>query len=667
VATPRTFTLGKYEIIGLLGQGGNAIFYKAYHRDIDRFLAIKIFRPQTALDPQFGERFKTEARAIARLQHPYIVPLYDFGNENDIWYLATAYVQGGSLEKLITNERLSLRQVDKMLREIVSALDYAHRKGVAHKAIKPSNILVDSEGHALLADFGIFNIAGTGTIVLDTNGQGIESSHTQHEDQLGDIYALGVIAFEMLTGQPPYPARTPAEAMLLYATTPVPSVTHLREDLPPEVEAVLQRVMAKNPHERYPTATQFYEDFSRACHSDESLVEIQLGLREKEITAVNREVRERPDGPEATIVLGEQLLQAEPSPQIEQPIVESASQSKRRLLQILIVAVAMTGILAAVLLSTTPREIQTFGTLTFTTGTVAGDTVWLEVETLPSLPNGESYAAWLQNTQDGSMSRLGSLNLNDLGTGSLAYTDPDGRVLLSQFDSVIITSDQGETQTFHYQGQMDDPLSYILAQILFKSDELPAEANVPSATYGAADKPLTSLLDGAIVEATFGQLHSGLAAKAPNVGALSLHAEHTINIIKGTKDDYNGNGRGENPGRKIGIAFFLDKIDALFDSVIGNAQIATTIQSEMQDMLICTSNIRQWMDRVIELELELLQAEAITDVEPQKIESTQLATAMLEGIDLNQNNQIEMVAGECGLQQVLEHTSQLATMPITLG
>jgi hypothetical protein len=202
---------------------------------------------------------------------------------------------------------------------------------------------------------------------------------------------------------------------------------------------------------------------------------------------------------------------------------------------------------------------------------------------------------------------------------------------------------------------------------LFKSDELPAEANVPSATYGAADKPLTSLLDGAIVEATFGQLHSGLAAKAPNVGALSLHAEHTINIIKGTKDDYNGNGRGENPGRKIGIAFFLDKIDALFDSVIGNAQIATTIQSEMQDMLICTSNIRQWMDRVIELELELLQAEAITDVEPQKIESTQLATAMLEGIDLHQNNQIEMVAGECGLQQVLEHTSQLATMPITLG
>lgn len=665
MATPRTFTLGKYEIIGLLGQGGNAIFYKAYHRDIDRFLAIKIFRPQAALDPQFGERFKHEARAIAQLQHPYIVPLYDFGNEDDIWYLATAYVQGGSLEKLIASERLSLRQVDKLLREIVSALDYAHRKGVAHKAIKPSNILVDSEGHALLADFGIFNIAGTGTIVLDSGDNDVESNHTQHEDQLGDIYALGVIAFELLTGQKPYPARTPAEAMLLYATAPVPSVTALREDLPPQVEAVMQRVMAKDPHDRYPTATQFYEDFSRACHSDESLVEIQLGLREKEITAVNHEVRNshRADGPETTIVLGEQAYSAP----AEQPVIDATPRSRKRLYQLLVVAAAMIGILAAVLLSSTPRELQTFGSLTFTTGTVPGDTVWLAVETLPILPNGENYTAWLQNSRDGSKTQLGALNLNNVGTGSLAYTDPDGQILLSQFDSVVITSSQGDTPTLHYQGKLDDPLSSILTQILFKANDLPPEAAVITASYGAAEMPLSSLLDGATVEATFTQLHSGLAAKAPNVGALLLHAEHTINIIKGTKDDYNGNGRGENPGRKIGIPFFLDRMDALFNSAIGNAQIAESIQAEMQGMLVCTNNVRQWMSRVIELELQLLQAEAITDVEPQKIESTQLATAMLEGTDLNQNNQIEMVAGECGLQQVLEHTSQLATMPITSG
>lgn len=673
MATPRTFNLGKYEVIGLLGQGGNGMVYKAYHRDIDRYLAIKVFRPQHTLDPQFGERFKTEARAIARLQHPHIVPLYDYAHEDDVWYLATAYIRGGSLAAKMAKERLSLRQIDKMLREIVSALDFAHRKGVAHKAIKLTNILLDSEDHALLCDFGIFNIAGTGTFLLDTGEQAADPLHTQQEDQLGDIYALGLIVFEMLTGQPPYPARTPAGALLLYATAPIPSVRHLHEGIPLELEAVMQRVMAKNPDQRYQTATQFYEDFSRAFHSDDSVVQLQMGLREKEITALNPIVHadNEQTGPEPTIVLGEQLQQQAPSTQLEQPVIEAAPRARHRMVQMLAVALTMVAVLAAILFSTTTRGTETFGKLTFATGSAAGDSVWLEVEALRPLPNGENYTAWLQNNRDGSMTRLGSLNLNDLGTGSLAYTDPEGRVLLSQFNSVVITSEKADTpirsEAFQYRGQIDDPLSRILTEILFKSDSLPAEANLAGASYAAAAKPLSSLMDGALVEATFGQLHSGLAAKAPNVGALSLHAEHTINILLGTKDDYNGNGRGENPARKIGVPFFLDKIDELFNLTIGDPQIPTSIQNEFQGMLICTTNIRAWMDRVIELELELLKAEAITDVEPQKIESTQLATAMLEGFDSDQNNLVDLIEGECGLQQVLEHSSQMASMSITIG
>ncbi len=168
VDLPVAFTLGKYEIIGLLGQGGNAVVYKGYHREIDRFLAIKVLRPDYRIDPKFVERFKLEARVIARLQHPHIVPLYDYGNENDVWFLATAYIQGGALDTVIENGAMPLRQVDKILREVVSALDYAHRNGVIHRDMKPSNILLDTEGHALLADFGIVKIAGTGTTLTGT-------------------------------------------------------------------------------------------------------------------------------------------------------------------------------------------------------------------------------------------------------------------------------------------------------------------------------------------------------------------------------------------------------------------------------------------------------------------------------------------------------------------
>src|SRR5262245_496951 len=168
VASPVIFTLGKYDIVGLLGQGGIAVVYKGYHREIDRYLAIKVLRPHYRLDPAFVERFKLEARVIARLQHPHIVPLYDYGSQDDVWFLATAYIQGGSLADLIAPGPMPLPHIEKILRQIASALDYAHRNGVIHRDIKPSNILIDSEGHALLADFGIVKIAGTGTTLTGT-------------------------------------------------------------------------------------------------------------------------------------------------------------------------------------------------------------------------------------------------------------------------------------------------------------------------------------------------------------------------------------------------------------------------------------------------------------------------------------------------------------------
>ncbi|MBZ0274841.1 MAG: serine/threonine protein kinase, partial [Anaerolineae bacterium] len=188
--------LGKYDIIELLGRGGMATVYKGRQSEIDRFVAVKVLPPHPGQDPQFIERFQLEARTIARLQHPHILPLYDYGMQDDILYLATAYVSGGSLEDRIKQGPLPLAEVERLLRQIASALDYAHRQNVIHRDIKPGNILLDGEGHALLADFGIVKITGGDSRLTGTGGMVGTPAYMSPEQGTGvnitssvDIYA----------------------------------------------------------------------------------------------------------------------------------------------------------------------------------------------------------------------------------------------------------------------------------------------------------------------------------------------------------------------------------------------------------------------------------------------------------------------------------------------
>jgi hypothetical protein len=345
------------------------------------------------------------------------------------------------------------------------------------------------------------------------------------------------------------------------------------------------------------------------------------------------------------------------------------SQRFPRSLKLIVLAAVVA--LAVVLATASVGPATTYGSLRFDTGSLPGDTVRLEVLALPPPDAGQHYVAWLQNRADGTTAPLGALALDDAGIGSLTYADPDGRTLLSLFDGVVITEETSETVTtvgsIRYSGHLPDALAAALKEILAQSSELPEEAEAPAASYGPAAQPLNSLLDGAFIEATFGQMHSGLAAAAPNAGALHIHAEHTINIMLGTRDDYNGNGRGENPGRKIGVGFFIDRIDRWLSAAAGVQDTPASAQAEIQAMMTCTQNIRTWMNRVIAIEHELLVAEAVTGLDAQKTESTSLATAIVEGMDANENGEVELVAGECGLKQVSEHALGMAAMTIVEG
>ncbi|HYN89533.1 MAG TPA: serine/threonine-protein kinase, partial [Ardenticatenaceae bacterium] len=203
-------TLGKYQVQEKLGQGGMGAVYKAYDPDLDRTAAVKILPPGLATDPHFLERFRLEARAVARLDHPNIAAVFAAGEENGVYYLVMEYIQGGSLADLIRRESpVPVERTLELLEQAARALDYAHARGIVHRDIKPNNILIDGEGCAQLVDFGLVKVS---EVSLTVAGQIFGTPAYMAPEQIegndvgppADIYALGVVAYEMLAGKVPF-------------------------------------------------------------------------------------------------------------------------------------------------------------------------------------------------------------------------------------------------------------------------------------------------------------------------------------------------------------------------------------------------------------------------------------------------------------------------------
>ncbi len=666
--------LGQYEITALIGRGGMATVYKGYQASVDRYVAIKVLPPHPGLDDMFIRRFRLEAKTIGGLQHPHILPLYDYGDTEDhILYLVMAYIDGGSLDDIIDAGPMPPKRVEKILREVASALDYAHRRGVIHRDIKPANILLDSEGHAVLADFGIVKMTSssssssnlTGTSVVGTPAyMAPEQCQGLNVDGRADIYSLGCVVYEMLTGRQPYSADTPMQLMLKHISEPPKSILDERPDLPPEVDLVMQKVLAKNPDDRYQTAVEFAEDFSKALHGESDSLAAVRGQypleRDKTIS--------QPLGPDPT----QHVAAQNPS---QPTIIMRESTSPLVLLGgfgiiglvIVIVAVLLIGQLnnnAIVTLNTpappnaepsapTPTSEPNFGGLRFNSANQPGDTVNLSARGLAQPPQGQMYTAWLVNDQTGDSLALGQLLVDPFGDGVLVKTDDQGRLLPTFFNTVIITTEtsigSAPSDAVRYRGTNPPELLSSLASILVAD---------PEGLNGG------SLLDGALTEAGFASQHAGLAARASNVGGMQTHAEHTINILNGTETDYNGNGRGENPGRKVGLYFFVERIETQLTAIANAPTASRELQVNIETVRVCTQNVRDWADQVQSLEQELLAADSIEAVADQAALSTQLMDAIINGLDANDNGTIEPFEGECGLAQISLYGLQIANMPL---
>jgi serine/threonine protein kinase len=255
-------SVGQYQIVEQIGQGGMATIFKAYQPAIDRFVAIKVLPKEFAQDPNFLKRFIHEARAIAALEHPHILPVHDFGTEGDINYMVMRYVRGGTLSNVM-GKPIPLSQVAKYIGDVARALDYAHRSGVVHRDIKPSNILIDEHGEVLLTDFGIAKIVegsqstqltAAGSILGTPAYMSPEQAKSSEIDGRSDIYSLGVVLYELLTGEPPYQAETPFAVVLKHMNDPLPPPRQKNPDIPEAFERIVLKAMAKSPSDRFQTA-----------------------------------------------------------------------------------------------------------------------------------------------------------------------------------------------------------------------------------------------------------------------------------------------------------------------------------------------------------------------------------------------------------------------------
>lgn len=255
--------IGRYEVKSELGRGGMATVFLAEDPLIGREIAVKVLPREFLHDPSFRGRFQREARTVAMLEHPAIVPIYDFGEQDGQPYLVMRVMKGGTLGDRIKDGPLAPKEAAEILRRLGSALDHAHSRGVVHRDLKPGNILFDETGNAFLSDFGIVKLAQstatlTGESIVGTPAyMSPEQVHGDKEiDGRSDIYTLGVILFQMLTGQMPYHADTPAKLMMAHVLNPVPRVLDVRPDLPAAANDVLAKALAKSPDERFSTAAE---------------------------------------------------------------------------------------------------------------------------------------------------------------------------------------------------------------------------------------------------------------------------------------------------------------------------------------------------------------------------------------------------------------------------
>ncbi|MGJ3240960.1 MAG: serine/threonine-protein kinase [Anaerolineae bacterium] len=296
--------IDEYKLVSIIGQGGMSAVYRAYQEELDRDVAIKILSGELAQDPSYIARFKDEAKMSARLEHPHIVPVYDFGVQDALSYVAMRLLTSTLTDKMYASHPMSMNDVLVMLEQVARALDYAHSRGIVHRDVKPSNIMFDDNQTAYIVDFGIAKAlqqADTGLtaehMVLGTPSY-MPPELWRGDAPLGasDQYALAIVVFQILTGQLPFKADSPSAVMYKHLNEAVPSARQLNPNLSQAVSDVIQRAMHKDPRQRYPLVGNFVNALTHAITLPPNAAATQehVAVSEYDVPISARELADEP-------------------------------------------------------------------------------------------------------------------------------------------------------------------------------------------------------------------------------------------------------------------------------------------------------------------------------------------------------------------------------------
>src|SRR3954471_4542511 len=253
-------TFADHIIRGVAGRGGMGVVYRAVHLALKRQVALKVIGAEYSEQTEFRERFQRECETAASIQHPRVVAIYHAGEEDGRLYVTMRYVEGSDLYRLLQRGRLDPRHAAKLIGQVAEGLDAAHQRGIVHRDVKPANVLIDTDGSALLTDFGLTkhvtdrSLTRDGTFVGTLDYAAPEQFRGDPVDARTDVYALGCVLYQALSGRVPYPRETDAAKMYAHMESPPPSVTVLVEEVPDGLSYVVQRAMAKDPADRFQSA-----------------------------------------------------------------------------------------------------------------------------------------------------------------------------------------------------------------------------------------------------------------------------------------------------------------------------------------------------------------------------------------------------------------------------
>jgi eukaryotic-like serine/threonine-protein kinase len=267
--------LDEYRLEGLLGKGGMARVYRAVDVRLKRYVAVKVIDTPFRAESEYTTRFEREAQAIAQLNHPHIVQLYRYGEADGVLYMAMQYVQGADLATILDSYRqhgelMPPADAVRVIREVCLALDYAHGRGVIHRDVKPSNIMLDKNSRSVLTDFGLSLLSELGT-----QGEVFGTPHYIAPEQAissagavpqSDLYSIGVILYELFTGRLPFDGADVMDIAMRHLSESPPLPSTYRADINPELEAVIVKTLAKKPEERFPTGAALSKALERALH-----------------------------------------------------------------------------------------------------------------------------------------------------------------------------------------------------------------------------------------------------------------------------------------------------------------------------------------------------------------------------------------------------------------